>query len=154
MAKSDPAVSPSIAIQQGDWSAYRAHIQAQHEADVGLAATLASSSAVADSHPHPYGAHELAAGVSARVSTSALGDGNAPKSETDIHPEGDLPAVDDDLLEYRRRCAQAYIGMNGRLGGRAYRANEPVILTPDTVNELAELNRLLREERAAAKRST
>jgi hypothetical protein len=43
--------------------------------------------------------------------------------------------------------------MNGRLGGRAYRPNEPVILTQEAVQELAELNRLLREERALKKKS-
>ncbi|MBB5393303.1 MULTISPECIES: hypothetical protein [unclassified Herbaspirillum] len=59
---------------------------------------------------------------------------------------------EEDILAYRRQCARAYIGMNGRLGGRAYHANEPVILTPETVNELAELNRILREERAQKKK--
>lgn len=60
---------------------------------------------------------------------------------------------EEDVLAYRRRCARAYIGMNGRLGGRAYRPNEPVILTQEAVQELAELNRLLREERAQKKRT-
>jgi len=60
---------------------------------------------------------------------------------------------EEDILAYRRRCARAYIGMNGRLGGRAYRPNEPVILTQEAVQELAELNRLLREERALKKKS-
>ena len=60
---------------------------------------------------------------------------------------------EEDILAYRRRCARAYIGMNGRLGGRAYRPNEAVILTQEAVQELAELNRLLREERALKKKS-
>lgn len=60
---------------------------------------------------------------------------------------------EEDVLAYRRRCARAYIGMNGRLGGRAYRPNEPVILTQEAVQELEELNRLLREERAQRKKA-
>jgi hypothetical protein len=41
----------------------------------------------------------------------------------------------------------------GALAAAPYRPNEPVILTQEAVQELAELNRLLREERALKKKS-
>ncbi|MCP1572324.1 MULTISPECIES: hypothetical protein [Herbaspirillum] len=109
---------PSIAIPQGDWTAYRNHISSQAS-----------------------GAGEPEA--EALVSFAAPGQDSAGQP---LHGE-------QDILAYRRRCARAYIGMNGRLGGRAYRPNEPVILTQEAVQELAELNRLLREERAQKKKA-
>ncbi|NUT61309.1 hypothetical protein [Herbaspirillum sp. C9C3] len=95
---------------------------------------------------------------------SAYRDHIAAQSQADAEPPPACPEPaqdsagpplhgEEDILAYRRRCARAYIGMNGRLGGRAYRANEPVILTQEAVQELAELNRLLREERAQKKKS-
>lgn len=124
MNKSDSAhpADENICIQQGDWEAYRNHID------------------------------------------SRAGQGEPPRPSIDESEEelrellpvgdssGQLLNGEEDILAYRRQCARAYIGMNGRLGGRAYRANAPVILTPGAVQELAELNRLLREERAQKKK--
>ncbi|BEV15885.1 hypothetical protein HBDW_26730 [Herbaspirillum sp. DW155] len=122
MDKSDSThpYDPLIAIQQGDWTAYRNHISSQGHAG-----------ADAESEALPLSAYPVPAQDSA----------GQP-----LHGE-------EDILAYRRRCARAYIGMNGRLGGRAYRPNEPVILTQEAVQELAELNRLLREERALKKKN-
>ncbi|MBO9535498.1 hypothetical protein [Herbaspirillum sp.] len=126
MDKSDSAHSTdkNIAIQQGDWDAYRNHI-GSHAAEP----------------PKPADECE----EDAREVRSALADTPRDSSGQPLHSE-------EDILAYRRQCARAYIGMNGRLGGRAYHANEPVILTPEAVNELAELNRILREERAQKKK--
>ncbi|MFJ3046677.1 hypothetical protein ACIPEN_12680 [Herbaspirillum chlorophenolicum] len=124
MDKSDSAhpTDKNISIQQGDWNAYRNHIEnhtteqqkAQDECEEEIRRALADTRS--DSSGQPLNGEE-------------------------------------DILAYRRQCARAYIGMNGRLGGRAYHANEPVILTPESINELAELNRILREERAQKKKS-
>ena len=130
MDKSDSASlsARSISIQQGDWIAYRNHIDGQpvemREGD-GFAARE-------DEH------HVLSEPSASRPGHDS--------SEQPLHNE-------DEVLAYRRQCARAYIGMNGRLGGRAYHANQPVILTAEAVNELAELNRLLREERALKKKA-
>lgn len=123
MDKSDSAHSTdkSIAIQQGDWDAYRNHI---------------GSHAAEQQRPLDECEEEI---------RNALADTPNDSSGQPLHGE-------EDILAYRRQCARAYIGMNGRLGGRAYHANEPVILSPETVNELAELNRILREERAQKKK--
>lgn len=130
MDKSDSA-HPSelqIAIQQGDWSAYRDHVY-NH---------LSSANAQA--------APTQRADEREQVQRAAFPDPGQDAAGAPLHGE-------EDILAYRRRCARAYIGMNGRLGGRAYRPNEPVILTQDAVQELAELNRLLREERAQKKKN-
>jgi len=120
MDKSDSThpCDPLVAIQQGDWTAYRNHISTQ-------------GGVVAD-------------GEDERL--SVYPEPSQDSAGQPLHGE-------EDILAYRRRCARAYIGMNGRLGGRAYRPNEPVILTQEAVQELAELNRLLREERALKKKS-
>jgi hypothetical protein len=115
----------SISIQQGDWDAYRSHID-NHAAPL------------AEAHRHVDDADE---------------DARADFSEMRNDSSGQPLNNEDDILAYRRQCARAYIGMNGRLGGRAYHANEPVILTQEAVNELAELNRILREERALKKKN-
>lgn len=122
MDKSDSThpYDPLIAIQQGDWTAYRNHISTQ--GSPGGEGEDERLSAFVEPVPHQDTAGEP------------------------LHGE-------EDILAYRRRCARAYIGMNGRLGGRAYRPNEPVILTHEAVQELAELNRLLREERALKKKA-
>ncbi|ONN64377.1 hypothetical protein [Herbaspirillum sp. VT-16-41] len=122
MDKSDSThpCDPLVAIQQGDWTAYRNHISTQAG--------------------HPGETEDE------RPSTFA-----EPVQQQDT--AGEPPHGEEDILAYRRRCARAYIGMNGRLGGRAYRPNEPVILTQEAVQELAELNRLLREERALKKKA-
>nr|WP_198983656.1 hypothetical protein [Herbaspirillum sp. ASV7] len=130
MDKSDSAHSSDlqIAIQQGDWTAYCNHIGNYLPSQAGHA-------------PEPEKADEReddARGAYPNPGQDAAG--------LPLHGE-------EDILAYRRRCARAYIGMNGRLGGRAYHANEPVILTQDAVQELAELNRLLREERAQKKKA-
>ncbi len=127
MDKSDFAHSSGlhIAIPQGDWDAYRDHIASQ----VALNE---------QTHAH------------AQTSLPSSDEGQAA---TPQDTAGQPLHGEDDVLAYRRRCARAYIGMNGRLGGRAYRPNEPVILTQEAVQELAELNRLLREERAQKKRT-
>ena len=123
MDKSDSAhtTDKGIAIQQGDWDAYRSHI---------------GSHAAEQQRPLDESEEEV---------RSALADTPNDSSGQPLNGE-------EDILAYRRQCARAYIGMNGRLGGRAYHANEPVILTPEAVNELAELNRILREERAQKKK--
>lgn len=131
MDKSDSShlAPPAISIQQGDWDAYRHHI----ESTAAQAALPASSGTVDE-------AEEVAVQIHS-ASTHAAGDSAGAPLQTE-----------EDILAYRRQCARAYIGMNGRLGGRSYHANEPVILTSDAVAELAELNRLLREERAQKKK--
>ncbi|MCA1323926.1 hypothetical protein [Herbaspirillum sp. alder98] len=125
MDKSDSAtpVETDISIQQGDWSAYRNHIESHSALD-----------------QRQLGEDEREDEITPALAHSSLDSSGQPLNG------------EDDIIAYRRQCARAYIGMNGRLGGRAYRANEPVILTPDAVGELAELNRLLREERAQKKR--
>ncbi|MBP0597452.1 hypothetical protein J8I26_05010 [Herbaspirillum sp. LeCh32-8] len=130
MDKSDSAhqSDKNISIQQGDWDAYRNHIE---------------------SHAHIASTHEAPRLEEQEDDPrSAFGVGELPRDSS-----GQPLTDEDDILAYRRECARAYIGMNGRLGGRAYHANEPVILTQDAVNELAELNRILREERAQKKKS-
>lgn len=126
MEKSDSAtpVDTDISIQQGDWSAYRHHIESHGALD-----------------QRALGEDEREEEIAPALAHAQLDGCGQPLNG------------EDDIIAYRRQCARAYIGMNGRLGGRAYRANEPVILTPDAVGELAELNRLLREERAQKKRS-
>ena|GEM_PF-876575 len=114
-----------IAIREGDWEAYRSHIS-----------SLAGSTAGKRGQPSAMPEDETIDTAHAVAGADAAG---APLSG------------EKDVLAYRRECARAYIGMNGRLGGRTYRPNAPVILTPDTISELAELNRLLREERALHK---
>jgi len=125
MDKSDSAtpVETDISIQQGDWSAYRNHIESHSGVD-----------------QRGLGEDEREEDIAPALAHAGLDSSGQPLDG------------EDDIIAYRRQCARAYIGMNGRLGGRAYRANEPVILTPDAVGELAELNRLLREERALKKR--
>ncbi|NUU01451.1 hypothetical protein [Herbaspirillum robiniae] len=128
MDKSDTAHSSegsSISIQQGDWDAYRSHI---------------------DNHAAPLpGSH--------RPVDEGEEDNRVDLGEPPSDSSGQPLNGEDDILAYRRQCARAYIGMNGRLGGRAYHANEPVILTQEAVNELAELNRILREERLQKKKT-
>lgn len=113
----------NISIRQGDWIAYRNHI---------------------DNHAIPASEARKAIEDAEEEARIAF--------DESMHDSSGQPLTgEDDILAYRRECARAYIGMNGRLGGRAYHANEPVILTQETVNELAELNRILREERAQKK---
>jgi hypothetical protein len=128
MDKSDSAhpSDKNISIQQGDWDAYRNHVGNHNGAHtVHPSDTLKADDGDEEMH---------AAFAEPRDSSGAPLTG------------------EDGIMAYRRECARAYIGMNGRLGGRAYHANEPVILTQDAVNELAELNRILREERAQKKK--
>jgi hypothetical protein len=113
-----------ISIQEGDWAAYRHHIE---------------------SHTAHLSDTQKSVEESEEEMRAAFGEIPADSSGQPLNGE-------EDILAYRRQCARAYIGMNGRLGGRAYRPNEPVILTPEAVNELAELNRILREERAQKKK--
>jgi hypothetical protein len=131
MDKSDSAtpVETDISIQQGDWSAYRNHIESHSTLD---------QRALGDDERDER--HDRDEDIASALAHTGLDSADQPLNG------------EDDIIDYRRQCARAYIGMNGRLGGRAYRANEPVILTPDAVGELAELNRLLREERAQKKR--
>lgn len=129
MDKSDTAhpSEKSISIQQGDWDAYRNHIGSQ----------AGQAHQMHEAPPKPDEADDEAHAF----------------ADTPRDSSGQPLTDEDEILAYRRECARAYIGMNGRLGGRAYRANEPVILTQDAVNELAELNRILREERAQKKKA-
>ncbi|HWT72111.1 MAG TPA: hypothetical protein VN361_07995 [Oxalicibacterium sp.] len=52
----------------------------------------------------------------------------------------DLSDDADELIDYKRRCALAYLGKRAQLHGGVYSRTRPRILTPETITELRESN--------------
>jgi hypothetical protein len=53
----------------------------------------------------------------------------------------------DDLVDYKRRCALAYLGKRAQLHGGVYSRTRPRILTPEMITKLREGNRAKRYAR-------
>jgi hypothetical protein len=53
----------------------------------------------------------------------------------------------EELLDYKRRCALAYLGKRAQLHGGVYSRTRPRILTPEMITELRENNRAKRYAR-------
>jgi hypothetical protein len=52
------------------------------------------------------------------------------------HKPAELSSDRDELLDYKRRCALAYLGKRAQLHGGVYSRTRPRILTPEMITEL------------------